>query len=171
MNRYYVVAGTRRSRGVELSGDFNVRANWFVSGAVSYLDAIYTGEGPLSAASTLALPGSRAEKAPRWAWSAQTRYERSEDRLAGLGGSLSLLWQDERLGSNGARTASAPDPLLLPAYARVDASISYRLNEHWDWALNLENLLDRKIFVNASAGSAIEIAPPRAATMRIGYRF
>jgi iron complex outermembrane recepter protein len=170
-NRYYIEAGTRRSRGVELSSDFQVRANWFVSGAISYVDAIYTGEGPASAASTLAIPGSRAEKTPRWSWHATTRYERSEGKLAGLGGSLSFLWQDERLGSNGARTLSAPDPLLLPAFARVDAAVSYRLNEHWDWALNFENLLDKKIFVNASVGSAIEIAPPRTATLRIGYRF
>lgn len=170
-NRYYIEAGTRRSRGVELSSDFQVRANWIVSGAVSYTDAIYTGSGPASAASTLAIPNSRAEKTPRWSWNATTRYERSEGRLAGLGGSVSLLWQDDRLGSNGARTPSAPDPLQLPAFTRVDAAISYRLNEHWDWALNFDNLLDKKIFVNASVGSAIEIAAPRTATMRIGYRF
>jgi outer membrane receptor protein involved in Fe transport len=66
---------------------------------------------------------------------------------------------------------SAPDPLLLPAFTRVDAAVSYRLNEHWDWALNVENLLDKKIFVNASVGSAIEIAAPRTATLRVGYRF
>lgn len=170
-NRYYIEAGTRRSRGVELSTDFQVRANWFVSGAVSYIDAIYTGKGPASATSTLAIPGSRAEKTPRWSWSATTRYERSEGKLAGLGGSLSLLWQDERLGSNGARTPSAPDPLMLPAFTRVDAAVSYRFNEHWDWALNFDNLLDKKIFVNASVGAAIEIAAPRTATMRVGYRF
>jgi iron complex outermembrane recepter protein len=170
-NRYYVEAGTRRSRGVELSSDFQVRANWLVSGAVSYTDAIYTGSGPASATSTLAIPSSRAEKTPRWSWNATTRYERSEGKFAGLGGSISLLWQDERLGSNGARTPSAPDPLMLPAFTRVDAAVSYRFNQHWDWALNFDNLLDNKIFVNASVGSAIEIAAPRTGTMRIGYRF
>ncbi|NOT61712.1 MAG: TonB-dependent receptor, partial [Acidobacteria bacterium] len=170
-NRFYVEAGTRRSRGAELTGDYQVRANWFVSGAVSYTDAIYTGSGPTSAAATLAIPGSRAEKTPRWAWNATSRYERSEGKLAGLAGSLSLLWQDERLGSNGARTLSAPDPLQLPAYARVDTAISYRLNEHWDWALNFDNLTDRKIFVSATVGSAIEIATPRALTLRASYRF
>lgn len=170
-NRFYVEAGTRRSRGAELSSDYQLRPNWFLSAAVSYTDATYTGEGPASAAATLAIPGSRAEKTPRWSWNATTRYERAEGRFAGLAGSLSLLWQDERLGSNGARTFSAPDPLLLPAFTRVDAALSYRFNEHWDWALNFENLLDKKIFVNASVGSAIEIAAPRTTTMRIGYRF
>lgn len=170
-NRYYVEAGTRRSRGVELSSDFQVRANWIVSGAVSYTDAIYTGGGPASAAATLAIPNLRAEKTPRWSWNATTRYERSEGRFAGFGGSVSLLWQDERLGSNGARTPAAPDPLQLPAFTRVDAALSYRFNQHWDGALNFDNLLDKKIFVNASVGSAIEIAAPRSATMRISYRF
>jgi iron complex outermembrane receptor protein len=106
-NRFYIEAGTRRSRGVELSGDFQVRPDWYIAGAVSYLDAIYTGSGPASAASTLAIPGSRAEKAPRWSWNTTTRYELSEGKLAGLGGSLSLLWQDERLGSNGERARPA----------------------------------------------------------------
>ncbi len=170
-SRYYIEAGTRRSRGVELSSDFQVRANWIVTGVASYTDATYTGKGPASATSTLAIPNSRAEKTPRWSWNATTRYERSEGKLAGLAGSLSLLWQDDRLGSNGARTPTAPDPLQLPSFTRVDATVSYRFSQHWDWALNFDNLLDQKIFVNASVGSAIEIAGPRMATMRLGYRF
>lgn len=65
-NRYFVEAGTRRSTGVELSADVQPWQDLRVSGSVSYLDAIYTGEGPASASATLALPGSRAEKSPVW---------------------------------------------------------------------------------------------------------
>jgi outer membrane receptor protein involved in Fe transport len=169
--RYYVEAGSRRGKGVEWSGDFRVLRDVFFSGSVSYTDAIYTGAGPASAASTLAIPGSKAEKTPKWAWTARTSYQRSEGKLAGFGASFALLWQDQRLGSNGARTPAAPDPLMLPAYLRADAAVTYRLNRHLDWALNLDNLTDRRIFLNATTGASIEMAPPRAATLRMSYRF
>jgi iron complex outermembrane receptor protein len=169
--RYYVEAGTRRGKGAELTTDFRLRRDLFISAAVSYTDAIYTGNGPASAASTLAIPGSKAEKTPKWAWNSRLHWERSEGRLAGFGASLAILWQDERLGSNGARTLAAPDPLLLPAYTRVDTSLFYRFNRHTDLALNMENLADRKIFVNATTGSSMEMAAPRTATIRWSYRF
>jgi iron complex outermembrane recepter protein len=169
--RYYVEAGTRRGQGAEWSTDFRLLRDFYVSGAVSYTDAIYTGTGPASATSTLAIPGSKAEKTPKWAWNSRLNYQRSEGRLAGFGGSFTLLWQDERLGSNGARTFAAPDPLMLPAYTRADASVSYRFSQHLDVALNMENLTDRRIFLNATTGSSIELAPPRTATMRMSYRF
>lgn len=169
--RYYLEAGTRRGKGVELSADVHLRPGLFVSAALSFVDAVYTGSGPASAAASLAIPGSRAEKTPRWAWNTAARYERTEGRLAGFGAGLNLLWQDKRLGSNGARTFAAPDPLILPPYLRVDAAVFYRLNRHWDWALNLENLMDRRIFLNATTGASMEMAPPRAVALRMSYRF
>lgn len=169
--RYYVEAGTRRGKGVELSTDFRLLRDFFLNAAASYTDAVYTGTGPASAAATLAIPGSKAEKTPKWAWNSRLQYDRSEGRLAGLGASFGILWQDQRLGSNGARTFAAPDPLMLPAYTRLDASLFYRFNRHTDLALNLENLTDRRIFVNATTGSAIEMAAPRTATVRLSYRF
>jgi len=84
---------------------------------------------------------------------------------------LGLVWQDERLGSNGARTRIAPDPLLLPAFTRVDTALFYRLNEQIEFSFNVENLFDKLIFVNSSVGSAIEIAAPRTVTFRTSYRF
>lgn len=169
--RYYVEAGTRRGKGVELTSDYRLLRDVVMSAAVSYIDAIYTGTGPASAAATLAIPGSKAEKTPKWAWNTRLQYDKSEGKLAGFGAAFFLLWQDERLGSNGARTFSAPDPLLLPAYTRADASLSYRVNRHFDMALYLENLTDRRIFINATVGSSIEMAPPRTATVRLSYRF
>jgi iron complex outermembrane receptor protein len=170
-NRYFVAAGTRRARGVELTGDVSPVPDLEVRGTVTYLDAIYTGEGPPSAAATLPIPGSRAEKSPDWAWSVLTRYSRTQGRLNGLGGSLGVSWQAERLGSNGARTLSAPDPLVLPAFSRVDAALFYRIGARTTIGLNVENVLDELIFVNATVGSSMEVAAPRTLSLRLGYRF
>jgi iron complex outermembrane receptor protein len=136
---------------------------------VTYLDATYTGEGPATA--TLAIPGSRAEKSPMWAWNLWTRYARTAGVLDGLGAGLGIVHQGVRLGSNGARTVAAPDPLDLPAFTRVDASLSSRLGSRTEIGLHIENLFDALIFVNASVGSSIEVAAPRAIALRAGYRF
>jgi iron complex outermembrane recepter protein len=169
--RYYVAAGTRRSRGADFSADFRPLSSWAVSGAATYLDAVYTGEAPPSARATAALPGSRAEKSPRWAFNLWNRYERGEGTLKGFGAGLGLVRQAARWGGNGARTPSAPDPLLLPAFTRVDAALFYRLGAHTDFSLNFENLFDELIFVSGGVGSSIEVAAPRNVTFRMGYRF
>jgi iron complex outermembrane receptor protein len=169
--RYYMAAGTRRGRGVESSFETRLLHDVFVQAGAAWIEAWYTGAGPASAAATLAIPGSRAEKTPRWSWNSRILYERTEGRLAGWSASLALLNQGGRFGSNGARTFSAPDPLWLPGYTRVDASLAYRLNRHWDWALTVENLADRRIWINATTGAAMEQMPPRSATLRVSYRF
>jgi outer membrane receptor protein involved in Fe transport len=157
---------------VEVSGELRPSGAWRLTGGVSYLDATYTGEGPASAAATLPIPGSRAEKSPAWSWNLWTRYDVPPSRrLTGLGAALGLVWQAERLGGNGARTPTAPDPLLLPAFTRVDAGLFYRVGRNVDLALNAENLLDEVIFVSGTVGSSLEIAPPRSVTVRLGYRF
>ena len=174
-NRFYIPAGTRRSRGVELSGEFQVRQDLRVTGGVSYLDAIYKGfpDGLTSGnpPTTSPLPNSQAEKSPRWSYNAYTRYDRREGYLKGFGAGLGLTYQGERIGSNGARTFAAPDPLVLPSFVRVDTALFYRLNKWVNCAFNVENLFDEVIFVNASVGSNIEVASPRAMTFRTTFNF
>jgi outer membrane receptor protein involved in Fe transport len=84
---------------------------------------------------------------------------------------MGLAWQGSRLGSNGGRTFAAPDPLVLPAFRRVDTAVFYRLNRHVEFAMNVDNIFDEVIFVNASVGSAIEIAAPRTLTFRTSINF
>jgi iron complex outermembrane receptor protein len=175
-NRFYVPAGTRRARGAEVSGDFQIRQDLRISAGISYLDAIYKGFPTDLTASglpplTSPLPNSRAEKSPRWSYNAYTRYDRREGYLKGFGAGLGIIYQGERIGSNGAQTFAAPDPLLLPSFVRLDTAVFYRLSKFVNFALNVENLLDEVIFVNASVGSNIEVAAPRAMTVRTTFNF
>jgi len=169
--RYFTAVGTRRSRGVELTAELQPLPSWRISGALSHLDAIYTGTAPASAAATSAIPRSRAEKSPRWSYSAWASYDRSHGPLAGFRGHAGVVWQGQRLGSNGARTPAAPDPLMLPSFARLDAAASYRFANRLELTLNLENALDSLIFVGGTVGSNLEIASPRALTARVGYEW
>ncbi len=175
-NRFYVPAGTRRSRGGELSGEFQLREDLRITTGVSYLDAVYKGfPSGLSVSgnppATSPLPYSRAEKSPRWTYNAYARYDRREGYLKGLGAGLGFIYQGKRVGSNGPQTYAAPDPSVLPSFVRVDTSAFYRLNRLLNFAVNIENLFDELIFVNASVGSNIEIAAPRAITFRTTFNF
>jgi iron complex outermembrane receptor protein len=169
--RYYVPAGTRRSRGAEMTGDFQVREDLRISAGVSYLDAIYKGFPSTNTATSAPIPNSPAEKSPRWTYNVYTRYDRREGYLKGFGAGFGMFWQGKRLGSNGARTFAAPDPLVLPSYTRVDSALFYRLNKLVNFAVNIENVFDELIYVNASVGSNIEIAAPRTLTFRTTFNF
>lgn len=175
-NRFYAAAGTRRARGAEFTGEFQLRQDLRISAGVSYLDAIYKGfPSGLTASgqplSTAPIPNSRAEKSPRWSSNIYTRYDRKEGYLKGFGAGFGVIYQGERIGSNGAQTFAAPDPLVLPSFVRVDSALFYRLNKHVNFAVNVENLFDELIFVNASVGSSIEIAAPRTTTFRTTFNF
>jgi iron complex outermembrane receptor protein len=174
--RFWVPAGTRRSRGFEMTGDFQVRQDLRVSGGASYTAAIYKGfpggltsNGAPPAASPI--PNSWAEKTPHWSYNFYTRYDRAEGYLKGFGAGFGMSWQGKRLGSNGARTFASPDPLVLPAFTKADTALFYRLNKFVNFALNVDNVFDEVIFVNASVGSAIEIAAPRTLTLRTSFNF
>jgi len=175
-NRFYVPAGTRRARGAEFTGEFQLRQDLRVSGGVSYLDAIYkgfptgltvSGQPPTSSP----LPNSQAEKSPRWSYNLYSRYDRAEGYLKGFGAGFGMIYQGKRIGSNGAQTFAAPDPLVLPSFVRVDTALFYRLNKFINFAVNVENLFDEVIFVNASVGSSIEVAATRMTTFRTTFNF
>jgi outer membrane receptor for ferric coprogen and ferric-rhodotorulic acid len=169
--RYYIPAGTRRARGAEATGEFQVRQDLRVTAGVSYTDAIYKGFPSGAAVSSSPIPNSWAEKTPHWSYNVYTRYDRKEGYLKGFGAGLGLAWQGKRLGSNGARTFASPDPLVLPSFTRVDSALYYKLTKYVNFALNVDNLLDEVIFVNASVGSSIEIAAPRTMTFRTSFNF
>ena len=169
--RFWIPAGTRRSRGIEMTGDFQVRQDLRISGGASYTDAIYKGFPAGAPVGSSPIPNSWAEKTPHWSYNVYTRYDRSEGYLKGFGAGFGLSWQGKRLGSNGARTFASPDPLVLPAFTKADAALFYRLNKFVNFALNVDNVFDEVIFVNASVGSAIEIAAPRTMTLRTSFNF
>lgn len=169
--RYFMPAGTRRARGAEATAEYRIREDLNIRGGVSYIEAVYKGFPAGAAVSSAPIPNSWAEKTPRWSYNLYSRYDRREGYLKGLGAGLGVSWQGKRIGSNGARTTANPDPLVLPAFTRVDAALFYRLNRYVNFAMNVDNLFDELIFVNASVGSNIEVAAPRTATFRTTFNF
>ncbi len=158
---YYLQQGGQRADGVELSGELHLQKNWSLIGTFAWIDASYqSGVFPEPVAKT-----------PEFSWSLFTRYEITRGPLKKLAVNLGVVWQDERLAGNAARTAASPDPLILPDFYRVDLGFSYKLNQHADVALNIANVFDEKIFVDGTTGANLQIAAPRTLTLRFGYRF
>jgi iron complex outermembrane receptor protein len=158
---YYIQQEGQRARGVEFSGEYRILKNWNVIGTFAWIDASYdTGLFPEPVAKT-----------PEFSWSLFTRYEITRGPLKRLAANLGVVWQDDRMSGNAARTATSPDPLTLPDFYRVDAGLSYRINQHADVALNILNVLDEKIFVDGTTGANLQIAAPRTLTLRFGYQF
>lgn len=158
---YYIQQGGQSAQGVELSSEVRLLDNWRLLGTFAYLNASYE-------SGVYAKP---VAKTPEYSWSLFTRYDITSGPLKNLGGSLGVVWQDERMGGNAARTTATRDPLMLPSFYRVDAGLFYRINKNMDVALNVQNLLDEKIFVDGTTGVNLQIAAPRTISMRVGYRF
>ncbi len=158
---YYLQQGGQSAQGVEFSSEVRLLENWRLLGTFAYIDASYE-NGPFA---------EPVAKTPEFSWSLFTRYDITSGPLKNLGASLGLVWQDERMGGNAARTAASPDPLMLPSFYRVDAGLFYRINKNMDVALNIENLLDETIFVDGTTGANLQVAAPRTVSLRVGYRF
>jgi iron complex outermembrane receptor protein len=158
---YYIQQGGQSARGVELTSEYRILNHWRFIGTFAYIDASYE-SGPFP---------EPVAKTPEFSWSLFTRYDITQGPLRNLGASLGVVWQDDRLGGNAARTAASPDPLILPSFYRVDAGVFYRINKNMDVALNVQNLLDETIFVDGTTGANLQVAAPRTFTARVGYQF
>lgn len=160
-NRYYTEQGGQSAHGIEVESWYQFLPNWDLRGTFTWTDASYeTGPFPKPVAKT-----------PEFSWSLFTRYEITHGPLKRLAGNLGLVWNDERMGGNAARSTSTPDPVTYPAFYRVDAGLSYRFNKHADIALNVQNLFDERIIVDGTRGANLQIAAPRTFSLRIGYTF
>jgi iron complex outermembrane receptor protein len=153
----------RRSTGIEFSAEVMPIRSLRLVGGGAYIDVVNQ-----STVDKVA-DGSQGDKTPEWSFNGFSRYDIAEGPLKGLGASLGMIYQGDRLSA--LKTAAAPDPLIMPWFTRVDAGLYFRVNNSLDFALNVENLAnDERIVYGGSTGSAIEVGSPRRATFRTSYR-
>lgn len=158
-NRFYRQLDTgRASQGVEVEFTLSPVRGWDTTFTYAYIDAHNRNRDGSRA--------GRAEMTPRHAGSIYTRYAFRRGPLNGLSARLGLILQGERIGGSSAPTATAPDPLTLDRFYRIDAGIAYRLRD-WNFALNLENLTDHDYLIGGSTGLNFDRANPRSAALRV----
>ena len=134
---------------------------WSLDGSFAWIDGSYEN----------GIYSEPIAKTPEFSWSLYTRHEFDRGPLEGFSQYVGLVWQDERMGGNGSRSATNTDPLMLPDFYRVDAGLGYRFNDRFRIGLHVNNLLDETIFVDGTTGANIQVAAPRTISLKATYTF
>ncbi len=153
--RMILLAGdSERIEGVELALAGQVTEQWNVIASYAYQDARTT-----QAVGTT--PAGRVlPQTPEHALGLWNRVDLSSNWGVGLG----AIYRDRSF-------ASISNAVTLKSYTRFDGAVFYRINEHVEAQLNLENLFDKAYFPSAHSDSNITVGSPRAAYLSLNLRF
>ena len=67
--------------------------------------------------------------------------------------------------------ASIDNKVVLPGYTRADVAFYYTITEHVSLQANLENLVNRKYFINADGNDNISPGQPRSVRVALTWKF
>ena len=144
-----VQTGSQRTNGFEIGVNGSVMRGWGIAGGYGYQDAFIT------SATTAARAGAEVAQVPHHTFSFWNTYQIIPKLRAGLG----IIHRSDMF-------AAVDNAVILPGYTRADIAVYYSLTERWRLQANLENLFDRKYFINADGNN--NISPGRPRGMRVG---
>ncbi|HVC02234.1 MAG TPA: TonB-dependent receptor [Steroidobacteraceae bacterium] len=156
------VDGKQTSKGVEAELQWQPRPNWQIQTGYAY-DHAYIAQS-LSNPYTV---GKDLVNAPRDSGNFWTRYNVPHGTLAGLGFGLGVIYV-------GTQWAGDPTTALyyrMPAWTRVDGGIYYKFNRHYDLALNIHNLFDRRYISSSESATTLNVGEQRLLTFSFGAKF
>lgn len=145
----------QRVKGVELGLSGHITEAWQVTGGYARQDGRIT--RTLSAS---APAGARLAQLPENSFSLWNRYDFTPHWGAGLG----VIYRD-------AMYAATDNKVTLPGYTRLDAALYWTVNDQLRLQANIENLLDRKYYLNANSNNNITPGSPRAIRIGASLRF
>ncbi len=153
--------GKQQSRGFEAEVQWQPIPNWQMQAGFAYSKAIIaaSSKNPASVGLDLA-------NAPRRTGNLWTRYNFANGPLQGLGLGFGTIYVGQ---------AWAGDPTTtvyyrLPGWVRVDSSVFYKW-KNYDFALNVQNLFDRRYISSAQSALTLNIGEMRKLTLSVGHRF
>jgi len=149
-----IQTGSTRTNGFEIGLNGNLTRLWSIAGGYAYQDAF------ISSATTAARAGQQVGQVPHHTFSLWNNYE----FLPKLGAGLGILHRSDMF-------AAVDNTVTLPGYTRADAAVFYSLTERWRLQANLENLLDKKYYLNADSNTNISPGSPRALRVGLTARF
>jgi catecholate siderophore receptor len=127
---------------------------WNIAGGYAWQDAFIT------SATTAARAGAQVAQAPHHMFSLWNNYQ----ILSRLGAGFGVIHRAQMY-------AAIDDTVTLPAYTRADAAMYYSLSEKLRVQVNVENLFDRKYYVNADGNNNISPGFSRAVRVGLTARF
>jgi catecholate siderophore receptor len=148
-----VLTGAQRSRGVELGLERSISNRWQISAGYAWQKA------KITEATAAAPEGREVPLVPRHSFSLWNRYDVSDALGVGLG----VIARSKSF-------ASISNAVKLPAYARVDGALYYRLMRGVEAQVNVENMFNADYFPTAHNDNNIAPAAPRTVkgTLRFG---
>ncbi|MBS0662373.1 MAG: TonB-dependent receptor [Verrucomicrobia bacterium] len=153
--------GKQQSRGVEFEVQWQPMPNWQMQSGFAYSKAIIAAstKNPNSVGLDLA-------NAPRRTGNFWTRYNFATGPLHGAGVGLGTIYVGQ---------AWAGDPTTtvyyrLPGWVRVDSSLFYKW-KNYDFALNIQNLFDRRYISSSQSALTLNVGEQRKLTLSMGVRF
>jgi iron complex outermembrane receptor protein len=165
---FFVVTGEQRSRGFEVEAAWSPVPGANLSLAYTYIDAKITKDNDIPT-------GTRLGNVPHHNLYVRGEYELQEGTLKGLGASLALLWNSDKVGDTSSFYDTDGDGIndaafTLPGYVIVDAGVSYRMAD-WRVAVSVDNLFDRHYYPEASYFTRVGIGEPRSWRLSLSRRF
>jgi len=149
-----IQTGGTRTNGFEIGLNGNLTRAWSVASGYAYQDAF------ISSTTTAALAGQQVGQVPHHTFSLWNNYQ----IMPRLGAGLGILHRSDMF-------AAVDNTVTLPGYTRADAAVFYSLTERWRLQANLENLLDKKYYLNADSNTNISPGSPRALRLGLTARF
>jgi catecholate siderophore receptor len=149
-----IQTGSQRTNGFEIGMTGNITRAWSVAGGYAYQDAY------INSATTAAVAGKQVGQVPHQTLSLWNKYQ----LLPRLGAGLGIIYRSDMF-------ATVDNTVTLPGYTRADAAVFYSFNERWRLQGNIENLTNRKYYVNADSNTNISPGTPRAVRIGLNARF
>ncbi|MBJ2151626.1 TonB-dependent siderophore receptor [Paracoccus sp. IB05] len=150
------LAGESRAQGIEIGVAGQINDQWGVSLGYAYTDAeVIKGGG-----TTGANDGKQMQFNAKNSFSLWSTYA-VNDKLT-LGGGATFTDK---------RWLDAANTMILPSQWRLDAMVSYELTEATVLQVNINNLLDERLYDASHVGIFANRAPGRSVTAKIDYRF
>ncbi|MCT6721722.1 MULTISPECIES: TonB-dependent siderophore receptor [Acidovorax] len=154
----------QRSQGLELGLTGRVNAAWSVAGGYTYADAKFVAD-----TSATQRAGGAVGQVPKHTLTLWNRYDFTPAWGAGLG----VIHRTKMFAANELiATAANPTPnVSLPGYTRVDAAVFYTISKSMQVQLNVENLLNKKYYINANSNTNITPGAPRGVRLALNAKF
>jgi catecholate siderophore receptor len=149
-----VQTGSQRTNGLEIGANGSITRAWKIAGGYAHQDAFVT------TATTAARAGAQVAQVPHNTFSLWNNYQ----VLPRLGVGLGLLNRSNMF-------AAIDNTVVLPTYTRADAAVFFSLTEKVRLQANVENLFDRKYYINADNNTNISPGSPRAVRVGMIARF
>lgn len=149
-----IQTGSTRTNGFELGVSGSLTPVWSVAGGYAYQDAT------IRSSTTTAVAGAQVAQVPHHNFSLWNKYDLTPRFALGLG----VIHRSDMF-------AAVDNTVTVPGYTRVDAAAYYTLNRRWHLQANVENVLNKKYYVNADSNTNISPGTPFAVRAMVRARF